>query len=94
MKSDRLRVLQDVLSEQQAVFNASCNGRVVSVLFEKRGSKAGQAVGRSPWLQPVHVEGAASLIGTIEDVCITDVLPNSLKGELVLVEHARSMVMH
>ena len=29
------------------------------VLFEKPGRETGQLVGRTPYLQPVHVEGAA-----------------------------------
>src|SRR5215469_10356981 len=53
VKSDRLRALQELLSGQQAAFNASCGNRIVEVLFEKPGLKAGQAIGRSPWLQPV-----------------------------------------
>jgi tRNA-2-methylthio-N6-dimethylallyladenosine synthase len=52
------------------------------VLFEKPGRKSGQAVGRSPYLQPVHVEGAADLIGAIRDVTIIEAQPNSLKGTL------------
>jgi tRNA-2-methylthio-N6-dimethylallyladenosine synthase len=94
VKSDRLRILQDLLSAQQAAFNAACEGRIVPVLFEKRGLRGGQAVGRSPWLQPVHVEDAAGLIGTIEHVCIAAVLPNSLKGELCSARRSRPMVVH
>jgi tRNA-2-methylthio-N6-dimethylallyladenosine synthase len=94
VKSDRLRILQGLLSAQQAAFNASCKGCVVPVLFEKPGSNAGQAVGRSPWLQPVHVDDAARLIGTIEHVRIADVLPNSLRGERLSSECPSPMVMH
>ena len=94
MKSDRLRILQKLLSAQQAAFNASCRDRILPVLFEKHGSKAGQAVGRSPWLQAVHVENAADLIGTIQSVRIADVLPNSLRGERISEEARRCTVMH
>ncbi len=82
VKAARLETLQALLRAQQETFNASCDGRVMSVLFEKPGRKTGQALGRSPWLQPVHVDGAADLIGRIADVRIKAVLPNSLKGEL------------
>ena len=82
VKDERLQALQALLTEQQAAFNQSCGGRTFSVLFEKPGRKPGQAVGRSPYLQPVHVDGAASLIGEIRDVKIASVLPNSLKGVL------------
>ena len=82
VKSVRLQALQALLAEQQNAFNRSCEGRTFSVLFEKPGRKAGQAVGRSPYLQPVHVEGAGDLIGEIRDVTIVEAQPNSLKGAL------------
>ena len=83
VKNERLRLLQALLTEQQAAFNQDCAGRTFSVLFEKPGRKPGQAVGRSPYLQPVHVDGAAALIGTMRDVKIASVLPNSLRGVLL-----------
>jgi tRNA-2-methylthio-N6-dimethylallyladenosine synthase len=82
VKGERLQALQALLTEQQAAFNARCEGRIFSVLFEKPGRKPEQAVGRSPYLQPVHVDGAAGLIGQMRDVRIVAVLPNSLKGAL------------
>jgi tRNA-2-methylthio-N6-dimethylallyladenosine synthase len=83
VKSARLETLQGLLARQQDAFNRSCTGRTLSVLFEKLGRKAGQAVGRSPYLQPVHVEGASDLIGQIRDVKILEAQPNSLKGALI-----------
>ncbi len=90
VKSDRLQVLQALLATQQAAFNTRSRGRVMSVLFEKPGLRPGQAVGRSPWLQPVHVANARALIGQIRDVRIAEVMPNSLRGELV-TRTARAM---
>ena len=43
---------------------------------------SGQIVGRSPWLSPVHIDGSAGLIGSIERVTITGAGPNSLFGAL------------
>jgi tRNA-2-methylthio-N6-dimethylallyladenosine synthase len=83
VKEARLAELQTLLTAQQKAFNASCQGRTFPVLFENPGRKEGQAVGRSPYLQPVHVEDALPLIGTIVDVRIEAVLSNSLKGVLV-----------
>ncbi len=83
LKSERLQILQALLIEQSRAFNRACKGRVFGVLFEKPGRKPDQAVGRSPYLQPVHVEGAAVLIGRLASVEIAAVLPNSLKGVLV-----------
>jgi tRNA-2-methylthio-N6-dimethylallyladenosine synthase len=83
VKNERLQALQALLNEQQAAFNESCAGRMFPVLFDKPGRKPGQAVGRSPYLQPVHVDGAAPLIGAMRKVKISAVLPNSLRGVLV-----------
>jgi tRNA-2-methylthio-N6-dimethylallyladenosine synthase len=82
VKDERLQALQALLCEQQTTFNKSCRGREFSVLFEKPGRRPGQAVGRSPYLQPVHVDGAAPLIGALRQVKIVEVLPNSLRGVL------------
>ena len=83
VKSARLEALQALLIQQQQAFNRSCVGRTLSVLFEKRGRNAGQAIGRSPYLQAVHVDGASDFIGQIRDVKIVSVGPNSLKGALL-----------
>ncbi len=82
VKARRLGELQYLLSAQQDAFNARCRDRLMPVLFEKPGRLKDQAVGRSPYLQPVHVEGAARLIGTVQTVRIAQILPNSLKGTL------------
>ena len=37
---------------------ARCVGQTFDVLFEKPGRHPGQLVGRSPYLQPVQVDGA------------------------------------
>jgi tRNA-2-methylthio-N6-dimethylallyladenosine synthase len=81
-KTDRLHRLQAAIDASQAAFNRGCLGRSISVLFERPGRHSGQLVGRSPYLQPVHVEAPASLIGTIAAVTVTDVAANSLFGAL------------
>ena len=82
VKEDRLARLQDLLNEHQADFNAAQTGCTLPVLFEKAGRRPGQVVGRSPYLQPVHIEGAESLIGTIAPVRITQATRGSLTGRL------------
>jgi tRNA-2-methylthio-N6-dimethylallyladenosine synthase len=82
VKAARLDALQSLLGRQQDAFNRSCEGRTVPVLFEKPGRKPGQAVGRSPYLQSVHVECAEGLIGQIRGVKIVEALANSLTGSL------------
>lgn len=83
VKLERLHRLQALITQQAQAFSASMQDRIVPVLFEKPGRKPGQAVGRSPWLQPVHVDAAASYIGEIHEVRISRVLPNSLHGEFL-----------
>ena len=80
VKSQRLAILQDVLSGQQAAFNRSQLGRDLPVLLEKKGRKPGQLAGRSPFLQAVHVDTPDDRIGEIVSVNITHTSANSLSG--------------
>ncbi|WP_406853468.1 tRNA (N6-isopentenyl adenosine(37)-C2)-methylthiotransferase MiaB [Brevundimonas sp. BH3] len=80
---ERLYALQALLSEQQVAFNQSLAGRVLPVLFEKKGRHDQQAIGRSPYLQSVHVEGGDHLIGQIANVEILSGKQNSLSGKLI-----------
>jgi tRNA-2-methylthio-N6-dimethylallyladenosine synthase len=82
-KAARLKELQALLIEQQQGFNAGTVGRDVPVLFEKPGRHAGQMVGRSQWLQPVHVIGAPEIAGRVLPVRIARTEPNSLAGVLL-----------
>ena len=79
-KSARLQELQRLIHRQQTDFNAALVGRTVPVLLEKPGRDAGQLVGRSPYLQSVHLDAEISLIGQIVDTHITGVGTNSLSG--------------
>jgi tRNA-2-methylthio-N6-dimethylallyladenosine synthase len=83
VKSERLLALQALISGQARSFNETMHNRVLPVLFDRKGRLPGQAAGRSPYLQPVHVDGAATYIGEIHNVRISKILPNSLHGELV-----------
>ena len=82
LQSRRLQELQALVDEQQADFNDGCVGRSLDVLFEKKGRHPGQIVGRSPYLQPVHVMGSDALIGEVSTVTITGTEANSLFGAL------------
>ncbi len=82
-KDRRLQVLQGLLRDQQARFNAGCVGLELPVLFTGPGRHPGQIAGRSPFLQPVHLSGSANLIGTESMVRIVADHPNSLAGTLV-----------
>jgi tRNA-2-methylthio-N6-dimethylallyladenosine synthase len=64
----------------------------VKVLFARDGKRAGQALGYSPWMQPVHVENGAALMGRMADVEIVDATPSSLGGRVVMAD-ARGEVL-
>jgi tRNA-2-methylthio-N6-dimethylallyladenosine synthase len=87
---DRLHRLIELLTEQQIAFNAAQAGRTLNVLFDRKGRHGHrrQAVGRSPYLQSVHVDGADHLIGRIVPVEIIAGQHNSLTGRLVAPEAA------
>ena len=66
----------NVSREQQDAFNRSMVGRVLPVLFERRGRHDGQVGGRSPYLQAVHLEAPASWIGAVHEVRSVAAGPN------------------
>ena len=80
---ERLARLQEAIDRRQSAFNEDCIGRCIDVLFEKAGRYPGQGVGRSPYLQPVHVMMATAPVGEIHRVAITDLDAYSLFGNLV-----------
>jgi len=94
VKDERLYALQALLREQQDAFNASCEARTLPVLFEKPGRHPGQAVGRSPYLQSVHADDAAHLIGRIANVRIEAAMPNSLRGAVVETRNRERALAH
>jgi len=83
VKSERLAELQSVLNDQQRQFNDNSIGQDVDILFEKTGRKAGQMIGRSPYLQAVHAQAPEALLGQICPVHITSSSANSLGGTLL-----------
>ncbi len=85
-KEARLAELQALLRDQQDAFARSRIGMTFDVLFTGPGRHPGQMAGRSPWLQPVHVRGPASLAGTVAAVRATAAYPNSLSGLLAAGE--------
>ena len=80
VKTDRLHRLQTLLAEQSTRFNAGCVGKIFPVLFEKPGRRAGQLIGRSPYLQSVYADVDVSALGQILPVKISGAGPNSLAG--------------
>jgi tRNA-2-methylthio-N6-dimethylallyladenosine synthase len=88
-KERRLQRLQALLGRQQTLFNSACVGRVMAVLFERPGQRQGQILGRSPYLQAVHAQGAPHHLGTSLDVEILSAGPNSLSALILDPERGR-----
>ncbi|PSJ42860.1 tRNA (N6-isopentenyl adenosine(37)-C2)-methylthiotransferase MiaB [Allosphingosinicella deserti] len=82
MMDERLQRLQALLSERSLAFNRATIGKRTSVLIERQGRRPGQMLGKSPWLQSVHVETEAK-IGEVIEVEIEGALPNSLAGRML-----------
>jgi tRNA-2-methylthio-N6-dimethylallyladenosine synthase len=76
---DRLQRLQARIGEHQLAFNRCKVGVDTQVLIERRGRRNRQMIGRSPWLQSVHVETDAQP-GAIVDVTLVAAGPNSMAG--------------
>jgi len=78
----RLQRLHAKIAEHQLAFNRASVGRETQVLVERKGRRAGQMIGRSPWLQSVHFETAATP-GDLVDVTLVSAGPNSMAGQHV-----------
>ncbi|QPQ56287.1 tRNA (N6-isopentenyl adenosine(37)-C2)-methylthiotransferase MiaB [Allosphingosinicella flava] len=76
---ERLQRLQALINTHQIAFNQGTVGKRTQALLERQGKKPGQLIGKSPWLQSVHLETVAK-IGDIVDVEILSAGPNSLAG--------------
>ncbi|MDQ2893885.1 MAG: tRNA (N6-isopentenyl adenosine(37)-C2)-methylthiotransferase MiaB [Pseudomonadota bacterium] len=76
---DRLQRLQAALNRDQQAFNAATVGHRCDVLIERRGKLPGQMLGKSPWLQSVHLLTDAQ-IGDIVTVELVRADPNSMAG--------------
>lgn len=87
-KDDRLARLQTLLESQRQEFNTARIGSELRVLFEKPGRYEDQLVGRTPYLQSVHVRAPQSMLGKIAKVRIEGVTPNALAGVLTESEEA------
>jgi tRNA-2-methylthio-N6-dimethylallyladenosine synthase len=76
---ERLQRLQGRINEHQLAFNRSKVGVSTQVLVERAGRHQGQVIGRTPWLQSVHVDADAP-IGSMLDVTLVSAGPNSMTG--------------
>ncbi len=74
---DRLQRLQSRIDAHQMSFNRSKTGVDTQVLIERSGRHEGQMIGRSPWLQSVHID--------------TDLKPGEILDVTLIAAGARSM---
>ena len=80
---ERLHILQALLLKQQYAAQASMVGRDVKVLFEKKGRKEGQLIGKSEYLHAVHAFAPGDMLGQVVPIRIIKDMTNSLTGELL-----------
>ena len=76
---ERLQQLQAALNRDQAAFNAATVGRTCQLLLERPGKLPGQLIGKSPWLQSVHLVSDAA-IGDLVEVTLAEAGANSMLG--------------
>lgn len=81
IKKERLDILQTLLFSYQEAFNKSCVGKVMPVLFEQKGRHKGQLIGRTPYMQNLHIETESANINKIINVEVTEATTNSLSGK-------------
>ncbi len=86
---ERLQHLHAKIAEHQLAFNRASVGKDTRVLVERKGRREGQMIGRSPWLQSVHLETTAAP-GDMLDVTLVSAGPNSMAGALYTDEAARA----
>lgn len=84
VQDERLKRIQDLINEQQTVFNKQCSGMTMDVLLDRKGKRPGQLQGRSPYNQSVYVEANDRLFGSIVQVKIENGYDKSLTGKIVL----------
>ena len=83
VKAARLAALQSLIAQQQKAFNAACIGSRMPILLTGPGRHDGQMIGRSPYLQPVHLDAATTHQGMIVMTEITGAIANSLSAVAV-----------
>jgi tRNA-2-methylthio-N6-dimethylallyladenosine synthase len=78
---ERLQRLQSRITRHSLAFNRASIGRDTEVLIERKGKYPGQMIGKSPWLQSVHLDTDAAP-GAILPVTLVSAGPNSLGGAI------------
>jgi len=92
VKKQRLAILQARISEMAAAISAGMVGSVQRILVERPSRKdANEMSGRTENNRVVNFAGPSRLIGEFVDVRITEAMPNSLRGEVVLLDDEKTL---
>jgi tRNA-2-methylthio-N6-dimethylallyladenosine synthase len=84
IKERRLQKLQSLLKETQQDFNEKTIGKILPVMFDRKGKQTGQLVGKSPYMQAIVVNNATdNMLGNTYNVKIQSIYSASLIGEIV-----------
>jgi len=83
ISTERLKIIQKLLSENQIKNNKSLENHTINVLVENLTKDKTKAFGRSEHMTPVFFNGKQDDIGKIVQVKITNSNRNSLFGELI-----------
>jgi tRNA-2-methylthio-N6-dimethylallyladenosine synthase len=87
VKSARLKHLQAVLNDNAKAIARAMVGTVQRVLVEKTSTRdAGEFTGRTENMRYVNFVGNARMVGRFVDVRITEVMANSLRGEVLITD--------
>ncbi len=81
VKKERLDILQTLLFDYQDKFNKSCIGKTMPVLLEQKGRHKGQLIGRTPYMQNLHIETKSDNMNKIINVVVSEATTNSLSGK-------------
>jgi tRNA-2-methylthio-N6-dimethylallyladenosine synthase len=84
VKQRRLEELQAQLNRQARRISLAMVGSTQRVMVEKHSRRdPRQLAGRTENMRWVNFDGPCSLVDRFAEVCITEAMPNSLRGRLV-----------
>ncbi|MGD8566572.1 MAG: tRNA (N6-isopentenyl adenosine(37)-C2)-methylthiotransferase MiaB [Gammaproteobacteria bacterium] len=87
VKKRRLATLQAKINQMAQAISESMVGNIEKILVERPSKKdPGQLAGRTENNRVVNFDGHSRLIGEFVNVRITEALPNSLRGEVVMID--------
>jgi tRNA-2-methylthio-N6-dimethylallyladenosine synthase len=83
VKEERLAQVHELIGRQTMDFNRGCVGRDFDVLLDRPGRRAGQLLGRSPYMQAVFVTAPNAMLNTVQRLSVVEAHPNSLAAQLM-----------